>query len=207
MLTSRRPLYLIVCRNQADCSFALHPRSVQGQWRPQGEPHELYTCCCLGRLSVMEGSYVRVVECPVSPSRARVRRVASDNGPFGTREKASNRDFHFGRPGLAPSTPKTFCLDRFAVAAHWACPLNRQRAVRESLAEQTAVVLGRFFDTSPTLRPVVAHGLVTPSAVNRPVRAAPRFAGASPQTAAASDGSPPAGASRNERVSPAAHPS
>ena len=118
-----------------------------------------------------------------------------------------NRDFHFGRPGLAPSTPKTFCLDRFAVAAHWACPLNRQRAVREGLAEQTAVVLGRFFDTSPTLRPVVAHGLVTPSAVNRPVRAAPRFAGASPQTAAASDGSPPAGASSNERVSPAAHPS
>ena len=66
------------------------------------------------------------------------------------------RDFHFGRPGLAPYTPKTFCLDRFAVAAHWACPLNRQRAVREGLAEQTAVVLGRFFDTSPTLRPVVA---------------------------------------------------
>ena len=65
-----------------------------------------------------------------------------------------NRDFHFGRPGLAPYTPKTFCLDRFAVAAHWACPLNRQRAVREGLAEQTAVVLGRFFDTSPTLRPV-----------------------------------------------------
>ena len=117
------------------------------------------------------------------------------------------RDFHFGRPGLAPYTPKTFCLDRFAVAAHWACPLNRQRAVREGLAEQTAVVLGRFFDTSPTLRPVVAHGLVTPSAVNRPVRAAPRSAGASPRTAAASDGSPPAGASSNERVSPAAHPS
>ena len=119
----------------------------------------------------------------------------------------NTRDFHFGRPGLAPYTPKTFCLDRFAVAAHWACPLNRQRAVREGLAEQTAVVLGRFFDTSPTLRPVVAHGLVTPSAVNRPVRAALRSAGASPRTAAASDGSPPAGASSNERVSPAAHPS
>ena len=133
------------------------------------------------------------------------------NGPVAMSAVAGRsgliRDFHFGRPGLAPSTPKTFCLDRFAVAAHWACPLNRQRAVREGLAEQTAVVLGRFFDTSPTLRPVVAHGLVTPSAVNRPVRAAPRFAGASPQTAAASDGSPPAGASSNERVSPAAHPS
>ena len=122
-------------------------------------------------------------------------------------------DFHFGRPGLAPLytqdlyTPKTFCLNRFAVAAHWACPLNRQRAVREGLAEQPAVVLGRFFDTSPTLRPVVAHGLMTPSAVNRPVRAAPRSAGASPRTAAASDGSPPAGASSNARVSPAAHPS
>ena len=106
------------------------------------------------------------------------------------------RDFHFGRPSLARYTPKILCVNRFAVAAHWVCPLNRQRAVREGLAEQTAVVLGRFFDTSPTLRPVVAHGLVTPSAVNRPVRSAPRSAGASPRTAAASDGSPPAGASR-----------
>ena len=95
------------------------------------------------------------------------------------------RDFHFGRPSLARYTPKILCVNRFAVAAHWVCPLNRQRAVREGLAEQTAVVLGRFFDTSPTLRPVVAHGLVTPSAVNRPVRAAPRSAGASPRTAAA----------------------
>jgi hypothetical protein len=38
-----------------------------------------------------------------------------------------------------PYTPKTFCLGQFAVAAHWACPRNRQRAAREGRADQSAV--------------------------------------------------------------------
>ncbi len=38
----------------------------------------------------LERSYVLVVGCPVSPSRAPVQRVASDTGPSVTRQKASN---------------------------------------------------------------------------------------------------------------------
>jgi Phage integrase, N-terminal SAM-like domain len=57
-----------------------------------------------------------------------------------------------------------------------------------------------FLDTSPALRPLFAQPVPQFSPVNRSARAAPRSAGASTRTAAASGDSPPAGASSSGRA-------
>src|SRR3954463_13799731 len=119
---------------------------------------------------------------PQSPSSMPFSRLSasgsSTNVELGLR---ITQDFDFGRAGLDPYTPKIFCLGQVAVAAHWACPRNRQRPVREALADpkrlgsgtilrHLSIAVSIFASRTPWHSPRVSRSAQAVSPAEKPSR-------------------------------------